>query len=66
MTHPSEVANVNQKPGPADMSAGVMAPHKKESDISIRFAKRARKTVGTLFKTVYRVTRAKKIIRRLL
>merc|ERR1719284_292956 len=29
MTHSSEVANVNQKPGPADMNAGVMTPHKK-------------------------------------
>ena len=29
MTHLSEVANVNQKPGPADMSAGVITPHKK-------------------------------------
>ena len=29
MTHSSQVANVNQKPGPADMSAGVMTPHKR-------------------------------------
>ena len=42
------------------MSAGVMGPHTKELEIFIRFAQRARKTLGTLFKTVYRVTRAKK------
>ena len=41
MTHSSEVANVNQKPGPTDMSAGVMA-HKKESDVSVRLAQRAK------------------------
>ena len=29
MTHSNEVSNVNQEPGPADMSAGVMTPHKK-------------------------------------
>ena len=60
MTHSSEVANVSQKPGPTDMSAGVMTPHKKKSDISVRLAQRARKTLSTLFKTVYRVTRQKR------
>ena len=59
MTH-SEVANVNRKPGPTDLSAGVMTPHEKESDMSVRLAQRARKTLGTLFNTVYRVTREKK------
>ena len=29
MTHSDEVANGSQKPGPADVSAGVMTPHKK-------------------------------------
>ena len=29
MTHSCEVPNVNQEPGPTDMSAGVMTPHKK-------------------------------------
>ena len=35
-------------------------PKQKESDMSVRFAQRARKTLGTLFKTVYRVTREKR------
>ena len=29
MTDSNEVTNVSQKPGPADMNAGVMIPHKK-------------------------------------
>ena len=29
MTHSYEVTNVSQKPGPTDMSAGVMTPHRK-------------------------------------
>ena len=29
MTHSYEVSNMNQEPGPSDMSAGVMTPHKK-------------------------------------
>ena len=32
-------------------------PTQKESDISVRLAQRAKETLGTLFKTVYRVTR---------
>ena len=60
MTHSYEVVNVNQQPAPTDMSAGVMNPHKKESDTFVRLAQRARKTLGTLFKTVHRVTREKK------
>ena len=38
----------------------VMPPTQKESDTSVRLAPRARETLGTLFKTVYRVTREKK------
>ena len=29
MTHSDEVTNGNQKPGPTDVSAGVMTPRKK-------------------------------------
>ena len=29
MTHSDEVTNESQIPGPADVSAGVMTPHKK-------------------------------------
>ena len=66
MTHSYEVTNVNQEPGPTDMSAGVMTPYIEESDMSVRLAQRAKKTLGTLFKTVYRVTREKRIDKNLL
>ena len=35
-------------------------PTQKEPDVSARLAQRERETLGTLFKTVYRVTRVKK------
>ena len=53
MTHSSEVANVSQKPGPTDMSAGVMTPHKNNL-----------KNLYALLNGQCRVTRKKKIIRR--
>ena len=41
---------MNQKPGPTDVRAGVMTPHKKELDMSVCLARRARKTLGTLLR----------------
>ena len=44
MTYSHEVSNVNQEPGPMDMSAGVMTPHRKNL-MSVRLAQRARETL---------------------
>ena len=55
MTHSYEVCNANQEPGPTDMSAGVMTPQKKESEMSVRLALQARKTLGAPCETVRRV-----------
>ena len=40
----------SQIPGPTDVSAGVMTPHKKESVESVRLAQQAKKTLAALYK----------------
>ena len=50
--HTRMVPNASQKPGPTDVSAGVMTPRKKESVKHVRLAQQARKTLGALCKTV--------------
>ena len=56
MTHSDEVINGSQNPGPTDVTAGVMTPHKKNLRSVYVVAQQARKTLGALCEIVRRVT----------
>ena len=55
MTHSCEDTNVSQKPGPTDMSAGVMTSHKKNLISLYALLNKQGRLVVLCFETVYRV-----------